>query len=343
MVEKSLNCVEGQKYTECDNILTIDIDLHFVPKLKKFLMVFLGFFLLLAQVLTVFDVEYYDQYGIIQLMPVLIIVQRLSISFLIAFILSFLFSSLFLLLFNKSGKKPPHMVIDNIQGASSFIFYIGIMLFVFINDLFRFEEIIANLFSYQNLLTYYEGFALSVIATTLVIMEYGVYRADRKGKYAIDIQNTQIDSSQLSTYFFRKIKLDQKFFPNKEGDFQIGISQIHGKKSFGIKIPTKTVFLTREEFYNYTEDPFAKNSLLTYSVIIMYEDIEKDAMIPNNNKYGKSTFGANLGIDLTRDEVIELLELLQKYIPIEIVRPHKHDMKHIAPGSMKFVKNETRI
>ena len=109
---------------------------------------------------------------------------------------------------------------------------------VFFFEIFNIEELIVKLFSYQDFLAYYEGFALSVISTTLVILEYGVYRADRKGKYSVEINKAQIESSQLSTYLFRKIKLDQKFLPNKEEDYQIGISQIHGNKHFGIKIPT---------------------------------------------------------------------------------------------------------
>ena len=122
--------------------------------------------------------------------------------------------------------------------------------------------------------------------------------------------------------------------------FQIGIKQDLWIWKFRTKYLSKSRYLTLEEFHNYGREPNEKSpNWVYYSVIIMGKEIDKHSIMPHSDKNGHPIFGSNLRLNLDKKEVIKLLELLQKFIPIEIVKLLKQDIKHRAPGVLKYFEN----
>jgi hypothetical protein len=331
------------EYTVVDDTLIFNLNLITHSKLKKWTLRLLGILILFNNFFYFIDFGHYDQFGGIRFLPLSIIIKRIAVAFLISAILIYFITTLFRYLYNKSGKKTPYMILESIELAT----FISFMIYFFgggILELLGITEFFIRIFSYQNFLSYYNGFGTSVVANVIIILIFGIYEAKRKGKHLISIKKTQIEITQQANYFFRKLQLDQIFLPKGQEMFQIGIKQDVWRWKFRTQYIFKSRYLTLEEFHNYRREPNEKNrNWARYSVIIMDEEIDIHSMIPQSDNNGYPIFGSNLGSKPNKKEVIELLELIQEFISIEIVQPLKHDITHKAPGVLKYFENENRI
>ena len=157
----------------------------------------------------------------------------------------------------------------------------------------------------------------------------------------IDKNTSSIEITEYISFLGKTLYTTHRYESNLTGKYQIGISFLSGIRKFRINIPQVTKHLSAYELQNFHEFDNPMATQRSFTIVLMHGDIIEDDIQPNDSRYKGKTFGSPIGNVDQYEEILPILQLIEDYVPIEIIRPIKHSLQITGLYSGKYNEEPT--